>query len=320
MFTPTWMVVEKFLSGRCESLLKHRPAWAMLGWHKQIRSWIREALKKEGYSDVGKVVQKRNKYSTHVSFVDISRGGVFCKVTEICIQEAVFTKWISDMFPEVVPGILSVSPNLNAFLMKDFTASHVEESLNTKEEGKKLLLYFGRTQVELAESLKDPVVFEGCPFEKLLTPRKLFGRIEELFDDHEVKSQLTPEQQDDFKNHSKIPSEMCDRVEDAGIPCSVVHGDLLGGNCAVSKRIRMPLSILIGTTVACRTLSLSPTCIKSVTICLIRTFTSIMTCGDNGAVGRRHKRLQNWHASLLLCLRQSTRMMPESIAQELCKV
>lgn len=234
-FAPTWMVVETFLCHESKELLKYRPMWARKGWFSKASLWMQEQFQKKGYEQKGNIICNRNKYSTCVMFVETNKGRVFFKATEGAILEATFTGWISDVLPNVAPVVLSTNADLNALLMEDFTSSHYEAHPRTKEEGMKLLMFLGKMQVKLAEHLENPATRNSCPVKKMLTPRKLAMRLESILDDTEVQSILSPEDLAEFRRQSKASLEMCDRLENTGVPCSFVHGDLYGGNCAASN-------------------------------------------------------------------------------------
>lgn len=75
----------------------------------------------------------------------------------------------------------------------------------------------------------------GFPEKRMLTPRKIAAQLDEVLRGSLLEGHATSEELAEWNAQVPIWTEMCERLEDAGIPCSIAHRDLRKVNFARSK-------------------------------------------------------------------------------------
>lgn len=234
-FCPMLDAIENLLNPSPSATKVYRVPWQTPGWFENASKWTKGVLLAHGCKNVDRIVQMRNRSHTYVVRYETDKGDFYFKTSHPSVKEASFTQWISNIFPQKIPKLLQVNNELNAFVMESFEKTHKEPAEPDLEAVAACYRYFGKMQLESIEYMRDPENIAGIPKSRFLSPKFLASQIDVVLSNSELHKYLKSDELLTFRSCMPIWTEMCERLENAGIPCAVAHRDLHCLNYARSK-------------------------------------------------------------------------------------
>ena len=114
--------------------------------------------------------------------------------------------------------------------MKDFRKTHRESIRRMRNRDKYAQVYqsYARLQLKVIEHVSKYGMDEAIAKSPvMLPPRQVAKELEKMLKDEEVQRYLGEDKLKEYEAQYGTWVEMCKRLEDAGIPCSVVNTGLL---------------------------------------------------------------------------------------------
>lgn len=208
-----------------------RPPWERRGWFKGASAWIQEQLNALGCTAVGPIEQFKAAWGASCLLrVPTITGPLWFKAdyakppSEPALLLALAERW-----PENVPAILAHQSEQRWMLMRDFGGVEInDQSLCQCQEAVRL---FAELQVDCAACL-DRWWALDCPDLRLET---LPGRLEQMLADPGATQPGTPQDLEEAeieRLRALAPrlGEMCARLEEHGLPATLVNQDFRTGN------------------------------------------------------------------------------------------
>lgn len=228
-------VVDNFFNPEANDTSVYRVPWHKYGWMQKAKMWVEGALRRYCGEDVKKIAPVWSRFTTQVIRFETDTKAFYFKASRPAVKEAAFTKWVTTLFPRSVPVVVDINKELNAFIMEDFGPTHDEGHAASVEEASRVYQFFGRMQLEAIKHIENSENLAKVPELKLLKPKFIASRLDMLLDDPEIQVLLDNDELHVMRAQLPIWKEICDRLEDSGIPCSLIHGDLHSTNFAVCK-------------------------------------------------------------------------------------
>ena len=205
---------------------ENRRAWSFPGWLDAAEGWMREQLRELGREAVGAIEQVRNNSISSVLRARTTEGDVYLKAASPHFRhEARITRGLAARFPEHLPRVLAADEERSWMLLEDFSPLLRGAPLETWEE---TLLIAGELQRRNVGEA-DWLYSIGCADRRLAVLR---DQIPALVDAPEVRAELDEALRGTLVARVPELQAMCDELAGCGVPETLIHGDLHGGNVA----------------------------------------------------------------------------------------
>ena len=228
-------VLIKYFEYQLQSKLPdRRPPWRKHGWFAWVLGWVKGVLC-DHFNDakVSSVLPIWNKAMAQIlKFETLSHGAFYLKATHPGVEEPQITKVLSNLFPRRIPQVLASESNRNVMLMGDFTATHRELCAVQPDMFVTVFQSYGKMQLEAMELLKHSEVSAAIPKSMMWPPSALADRIGDVLEHSEVQAQLSKAELEEFQEKLPMWVSTCTSLENAGVPCTIVHRDLYVRNFA----------------------------------------------------------------------------------------
>lgn len=229
-----FLVLRGFPTERNES-----KEWYALGYHKNIRPWIEKGVRESGYSMTGTPVQLYFDKRSVIYRAPVDQCFLYFKATAKGSKEATRTQTIVETFPEQTPKLLQVYPQVEAILTKDFGPTLTEHCSTTR--GKSTTGYGDLTtlcasvlrqwaRLQQASVLHvTRLIAGGVPDYDAEWMRTGFYDLLTYVEDNRL---VPAEELTALVSCKSYLTQTFHLWEASGIPRTLVHGDLHGGNIA----------------------------------------------------------------------------------------
>ena len=205
-----------------------RAAWARRGWLSDVSAWIEREVARLGHAVTG-IEQIKQWSISSVLLVRTDGPDVYFKVSAplpLFVEEGLVTAMLSSRFPGYVPSPLAVEPEQGWMLLPE-----LGELIGWKaplESRRAMFERFATLQRRSADQA-DALIAAGC-FDRSLDV--LERQLEPLVTDPAAVARLRSEEVDELRRQLPVFQEACRSLADAGLPPTLVHGDLHGDNVA----------------------------------------------------------------------------------------
>eukprot|EP00172_Hildenbrandia_rubra_P000151 Plantae.Rhodophyta-Hildenbrandia_rubra.ctg10687.p1 GENE.Plantae.Rhodophyta-Hildenbrandia_rubra.ctg10687~~Plantae.Rhodophyta-Hildenbrandia_rubra.ctg10687.p1 ORF type:complete len:471 (+),score=40.63 Plantae.Rhodophyta-Hildenbrandia_rubra.ctg10687:1079-2491(+) len=218
--------------------LCHLPIYSRKGFSNQVACWVKDAISKceEDHELTSALWQRHLGPVSATLYAHTRSGAIYCKVTKAGIPEAMMTSLCSKLFPEFVlqPLIVDVERNMIITVAFDETLSnivfrhpHIPDRADFIR--RMLLITAGKMQIQSLShiaTLKDA----GWPQDGVTKFRDEYGAfIASMWqagsisdDEHASLERLQP-----------VVTFLCNELSKDGLPTSLCHCDLHGGNATL---------------------------------------------------------------------------------------
>lgn len=204
-----------------------RVPWAYPGWHASALAWIEAQLARLGYHLLAPVAQLKTWALSCVLRAQTSAGAVYFKTSArlpLFADEPQIIAALSTRYPELIPAPLAVDRERGWLLLADVGAElHAQTEL---PHWTTVLSAYGEMQRHAAADL-DWLHANGCLDRRLAW---LEAQIEPLLCSPEVLSRLTADELARLRVLVPQIQARCAELDNCGLPPTLVHGDLHGGN------------------------------------------------------------------------------------------
>jgi len=231
-FLETW-----FAEAESGCLPPQRAPWAIRGWHDEAVGWISDETRRLGRPLAGRVEQERCWGISTVLRAPAAGGDLYFKASGAVFHaEPAVTKALEEIAPGRVPAVLAIDPARAWMLMADYRGRPLTGTVETAPWAEALREY-ARLQVTCGEH-EARLRAAGIASRPL---RDLPAAFAELARNDEAlmvgrPAGLTPEQASEMRALVPWVEDACERLARAGIPETLLHGDLHAGNLALTGR------------------------------------------------------------------------------------
>ncbi len=206
-----------------------RPAWARPGWFAAAEAWIAAQLMRLDYTLAAPVEQVKCWGISCVLRARTTSGDLYFKVAstlplfgdEPRLMEALAAH------SEHVPAPLAIEPQQGWMLLAD-VGPDLRAAKDPAAWATALRLH-GQLQQAFVDR-QETLIAIGCLDRRL---DQLAAQATRLLAEVEVEEQFTAEQRARLQTLAPRFGEMCEQLARAGVPYTLVHGDLHGGNIAL---------------------------------------------------------------------------------------
>lgn len=235
-FFLNFLLIGSLSVDRCES-----KEWYALCYHKRIRPWIEKGVRDSGHSMTGSPTQLYFKTTSVIYRVPADQEFLYFKATSKGSKEAIRTKAIVEVFPEQTPKLLQAYPQIEAILMRDFGATltqlcfiggrYVPGYGDLTSLYGSVLRQWARMQQKSVQHV-NRLIAGGVPDYNAAWIRTGLNSLLNYLEDNQY---LPAEELAVLASCDSYLTETVGLWEASGIPRTLVHGDLHGGNIAQPK-------------------------------------------------------------------------------------
>ena len=235
--TPEWTraIVKNLLCREPNEHEKHRLPWAKPGWFRKAQIWTSKVLDGEKQENVHSINPRRGMTATRVAEIKTEKQAYFFKAVHPASNEVRITRWLSEISPEHIPKILGVSEELNAMITEDFRRTHREGMWQNRDKYAEVYQSYARLQLRVIDYMKKHGVEEEIK-RSVMTPMGVAKELEEVLNDEEMRKHMREGVLVACQAQYTTWVEMCSRLENSGVPCSVVNTDLRARNFARARK------------------------------------------------------------------------------------
>lgn len=204
---------------------QRRSPWARPGWFASASAWIEEAIREQGFTQLGPVQQLRNWSISCLLTVPTSAGKLFFKAAATLpyfVNEPALMQTLSGLFPQFIPAPLKIDRERRWMLMPDFQLVKWDDPIDIAP----VMAAFGELQRASADHLEE-LMAAGCIDRRLSV---LATQIDPLIAEPETRAALQPEEFAFLETMAPTLKQLCARVATYQIPPALIHGDLHFGN------------------------------------------------------------------------------------------
>lgn len=207
-----------------------RTPWAYPGWHVEAVAWIEAQLTQLGYTLLAPIEQIKSWCLSCILRAQTSDGPVYFKIAArlpLFADEPQIMAALSARYPALIPTPLAIDRERGWLLLADVGAELRE--LPDQALWTAALSAYGQMQRSTTADV-GPLLAGGC-IDRSLT--RLAAQIEPLLQSAEVQTTLTADEI--ARLHALAPElrARCEALDSYGLPTTLVHGDLHGGNIAI---------------------------------------------------------------------------------------
>lgn len=207
-----------------------RPSWGEPGWFDSVERWIHEQLAQRGYQATAPVEQIKTWGISCVLRSPTTSGNVYFKVASrgaLFSDEPSLMAALATEHPDYIPAPLAIAPEQRWMLLPDVGAPLRKTlDLQTWQTALRVHSQIQQSFVGRAES----VLAIGCLDRRL---ERLAVQIEALLSNNEALARMTGEELQQAQALRPRFQQMCRELASYGLPQTLAHGDLHGGNIAL---------------------------------------------------------------------------------------
>lgn len=211
------------------------PPWMHSGWHGEVSEWIDARLDSLGIRRTGPIEKDKGwGISTHMQ-VPTSAGMMVYKASpDFFRQEPVITHALSQIYPDHSPRVIALDPERNGMLMEWIEGISLWDAKG-EDAGLAALRRFARIQIDMASRTEEMLRW-GCMNRPLNT---LPGEMDRLWNAIQVPEDeklytLSPAEVEAVLPLKPRLLDLYETVSASGLPDTLIHGDLHGGNIMVA--------------------------------------------------------------------------------------
>lgn len=209
-----------------------RTPWAQYGWLAEVTAWLEATLAAQGERLVEPVELVRSWGLSCVLKGQTAHRTVYCKTAAalpLFVNEAAVVAALARLFPGSVPQPLAVQLDKGWLLLpelKEIVGWHAP--LGQRQA---MMADFARLQ-QTAVAHVPTLLAAGCLDRRLAT---MPARIEALLTAEQMLATVTAAEQTQLRELIPWLQGLCSQLAALGVPETLVHGDLHGGNVAVEN-------------------------------------------------------------------------------------
>lgn len=206
-----------------------RPPWAYPGWYQEAVAWIKTQLDGLGHTLHAPIEQIKCWGLSCILRAQTDAGPLYFKVAArlpLFADEPRIIAALATRYPQLVPTPLAIDHERGWMLLADLGTEL--RDLPDLALWIDALSAYGRMQRSAAEDV-DWLRANGCIDRRL---ERLAAQIDPLLDSHEVRAALSADELERLRTIAPLLRARCAELDSYGLPPSLVHGDLHGGNIA----------------------------------------------------------------------------------------
>lgn len=204
--------------------------WEIPGWYYVARDWIDCRLGEHGVGRAGGIKQIKAGWSESCVFeVPTTDGNCYFKAGRTSDFEARLLLAMAAEFPTRVPSIITADADRNWMLLRDFGGRPL--NIRSTAECQELVRDYAELQLAMAGKIPS-WRWAGCPYRKLQTMAVQFGELIEPLPPAYAHLERGPDRTALLHLVKRIEG-LASRIEQFGIPDSLVNRDMAPTNCRV---------------------------------------------------------------------------------------
>jgi aminoglycoside/choline kinase family phosphotransferase len=213
-----------------------RPPWARPGWLAPAEAWIDDRLRALGLAPAGPAAQVKVWSISCLLRVPTEGGGAvyFKAVPPLFAQEPAITRGLARRYPGAVPEVLAVEAERGWMLLREFEGREMAGCVDPAPWEAALRL-LARMQIEHVGRGNELGAW-GCPDRGLDTMisdlKALLAETLPRLERHGLG--LTEAERAEIEGLVPRITAGRDRLADAGIPATLIHGDFHAGNVMIT--------------------------------------------------------------------------------------
>jgi hypothetical protein len=230
-------LLEEWLAGPVKAAPGQPPApgWIYPGWLDEVETWVGEKLAAQGIHLTERLEQLKSWSISCLLRFQTSQGDYFFKATpQVFQKEPVFTAFLAEHFPAIVPRVAALNAERGWLLMPDFQATNIRD-INDISLWEEAVRRYARFQV-------DSLGLTGVLFEKGCRDRRLdrlFAQFEAVAYDTprmvpNPEAGLTPDEIRQVNDLIPVIKAQIAELAAFGLPDALIHGDLNANNIALT--------------------------------------------------------------------------------------
>jgi hypothetical protein len=212
-----------------DSRLAHRePPWSRPGWFESTRRWLESWAEASGYVLTDRVERYYNWPLAAVLRVETSSGLLYLKATAtlpLLSNEPELTAQLASLFPDRVPMPLTVDTERGWMVLPDLGYPNREVPYHVQMDE---LRAYARLQSDSVAHVPQ-LLQAGCPDRRLQALEASISLLVRLTPQH---SGLVASELQALRDAAPRLRKACQALGAYGVPDTLVHGDLFGGNIA----------------------------------------------------------------------------------------
>lgn len=223
-----------------ESISSLRPGWALPGWLDETTEWIHQALSTQGITPTGPVEQLKTWSISCLLRLSTTAGNVYAKaVPSVFATEPRLTAALAKHFPGQTAEVLAVDETRNSLLLRELSGKSLRDAEQQEPEAgfyTNALRQFSALQFACIGQ-EERLTEWGCrnrPLSQL--PADITELLTEL-ESPEMRTVYGLTEEDANTLIRGVPgkvSTLCQELTVFGLPETLLHGDLHGGNVWVT--------------------------------------------------------------------------------------
>jgi hypothetical protein len=206
---------------------ERRAPWALPGWHAQAENWIADQVSDVGRGTIHEIQPIKSWSISCVLKIMTESGNLYFKVPRdlpLFVNEGVILVHLAKLYPDRIPQPVAVQPEKRWMLLDDF--GDISEDDLPLDDDTRLMRDFALLQIDTSQKL-DALLAIGCKDRRL---NVLLSQIQPLLNDELVLGKLTSEERAELQQTAARLQELIRELFFLDIPCTILHGDLHGGN------------------------------------------------------------------------------------------
>lgn len=206
-----------------------RAQWMQRGWRKAAYAWIEAQLAARGEALVQSIKLVRNWSLSCVLEAKTAVNTYYFKTVAdlpLFVNEAAFVRYLAGLFPKQVPNPVAIDHERGWMLLADL--GEMVTWFAPQETRKGYLVEFARLQKTAVADVHN-ILEAGCIDRRLA---QLPQQLEAMLTSSAVLGTVNEDEQEKVKALIPMLQEECQQLAAYGLPETLVHGDLHGGNIA----------------------------------------------------------------------------------------
>ncbi|HEX6292125.1 MAG TPA: phosphotransferase [Herpetosiphonaceae bacterium] len=207
-----------------------RPPWARPGWFAAAESWTSAQLERLGYALVAPIEQIKNWGISCILRARTTAGDVYFKVAAplpLFANEPLLMESLAAAHPDFIPAPLAIEHEQRWMLLAD-VGPELRDNRAEADWTTALRLYARIQRSFVGET--EALLAMGCLDRSL---DRLAAQIDEVLEDTAALERLSAAELTQIRSLAPRLRSMCGELAGYGVPQTLVHGDLHGGNIAL---------------------------------------------------------------------------------------
>ncbi len=230
-------LLEKWLTGPAKAKPGQPPApgWIFHGWFDEVEAWVRQKLEAQGIHLTERPEQLKCWSISCLLRFPTDQGNYFFKATpQVFQKEPVFTAFLAEQYPDLVPQLAALDADRGWLLMPDFQAKDIRE-INDITLWERAVRRYARFQVD-SVGMSGILLEKGCRDRRL---ERLSAQFEAVAYDTprlvpNPEAGLTREEIRQVTDLIPVIRNQVAELAAFGLPDTIIHGDLNSNNIALT--------------------------------------------------------------------------------------